>query len=263
MNPEPRKRAGADRLLQIAGLATWAIAAAEQIQLISRRGGFSQFGESAVRLLALAAFGAGFWWGSASWLRDRAQSKSEHRARGVPALVLQTAAATLLVGLGGAIDRALFVVTAGQAPFLFSRFGAGAWVVAQTGLLSLAVWKRQSVGSVAASAGILLAFQVFALAASYLVQKEYRARLELRRLGAELAATEQLVAEVSRMDERLRVSREVHDSVGHYLTALSLNLEAAMQSSNEKHANLEKPYALTKQLIADVKEVLQILRKPS
>src|SRR3546814_9388876 len=58
-----------------------------------------------------------------------------------------------------------------------------------------------------------------------------RAREDQRRLNAELRATRALLAESARVNERTRISRELHDLLGHHLTALSLNLEEIGRAS--------------------------------
>ncbi len=40
------------------------------------------------------------------------------------------------------------------------------------------------------------------------------------------------VAELSAVEERMRLSRDLHDSIGHYLTAISIQLEKAVAYKN-------------------------------
>ena len=65
----------------------------------------------------------------------------------------------------------------------------------------------------------------FAMGAAYLQQREVRARLDLGRLNAELLATQRMLADSTRMSERLRISRDLHDTLGHHLIALNLREE--------------------------------------
>ena len=58
----------------------------------------------------------------------------------------------------------------------------------------------------------------------------------LARANNELRATGELLANTSRLTERERISRELHDTLGHHLTALSLNLEAASHLARERFA---------------------------
>jgi signal transduction histidine kinase len=60
-----------------------------------------------------------------------------------------------------------------------------------------------------------------------------RQREVQRRLNSELRATRALLAESSRIAERMRIARDLHDLIGHHLTALSLNLEVASHLTNE------------------------------
>ena len=74
---------------------------------------------------------------------------------------------------------------------------------------------------------IACAFQVFAISAASLARGEARARDELSRVIAELRAAQALVAESARMTERLRISRDLHDILGHSLTTLTIQLDVA------------------------------------
>jgi signal transduction histidine kinase len=50
---------------------------------------------------------------------------------------------------------------------------------------------------------------------------------ELQRTNTELELMADEVAELSAVEERMRLSRDLHDSVGHHLTAISIQLEKA------------------------------------
>lgn len=83
-----------------------------------------------------------------------------------------------------------------------------------------------------------------------------------RRLNAELHATRALLAESSRLNERMRIARDLHDLVGHHLTALSLNLEVASHLTNEEaRVHVRKAQSTAKHLLADVREVVNELRQ--
>ena len=78
-------------------------------------------------------------------------------------------------------------------------------------------------------------------------------------LGFQLLAflTIESTAQSSRMAERLRISRELHDAIGHHLTALTLNLEAALQrTSGDAHEKIEVAQSLARSLLADVREIV-------
>ncbi len=69
------------------------------------------------------------------------------------------------------------------------------------------------------------------------------------------------LASANRELERLRIARELHDALGHRLTALTLNLEAALRrlASEEPGAaqeNVETAQALARGLLADIREIV-------
>jgi len=78
-------------------------------------------------------------------------------------------------------------------------------------------------------------------------------------LGFQILAymTIESIAHGSRMAERLRISRELHDAIGHHLTALTLNLEAALQrTTGDAHARIEVAQSLARSLLGDVREIV-------
>lgn len=103
---------------------------------------------------------------------------------------------------------------------------------------------------------------LFPFIASLLALKQVQAKGELRRLNSELLATQNLLAENTRIAERVRISRELHDLVGHHLTALSLNLEVASHlSSGKAKEHVEQATSLARLLLADVREVVSDMRE--
>ena len=93
-------------------------------------------------------------------------------------------------------------------------------------------------------------------------RQQAQAREEQRRLNAELRATRALLAESSRMSERLRISRELHDLLGHHLTALSLNLEVAGHLAEGKALDhVRQSHTLAKLLLTDVREAVSEMRE--
>ncbi len=69
--------------------------------------------------------------------------------------------------------------------------------------------------------------------------------------------TFQIVEREARMKERLRIAQDLHDSLGHHLTALTLNLESALlREGAEARADVEKAQSLARGLLADVREIV-------
>jgi signal transduction histidine kinase len=110
--------------------------------------------------------------------------------------------------------------------------------------------------------GLYLGSSVIVFIASEVARQQVNAREEQRRLNSELRATRALLAESSRLTERMRIARELHDLVGHHLTALSLNLEVAghLVVNPDAADHVTRARNTAKQLLADVREVVSELR---
>ena len=107
-----------------------------------------------------------------------------------------------------------------------------------------------------------LGLTLFAFIASLLALQQVQARADLRRVNSELLATQSLLAENTRIAERVRISRDLHDLVGHHLTALTLNLEVASHTSEGKaKAHVDKAASVARLLLSDVREVVGDLRR--
>jgi signal transduction histidine kinase len=79
--------------------------------------------------------------------------------------------------------------------------------------------------------------------------------------NADLAATQARLAEVSAADERLRIARELHDSMGNQVTTLSLTLELiARHTTPETEGLVADARALATGLIRDVRGAVTQLR---
>lgn len=104
-------------------------------------------------------------------------------------------------------------------------------------------------------------FCVFVFVTSLVARQQAQAREEQRRLNAELRATRVLLAESARVNERTRISRELHDLLGHHLTALSLNLEVAGHLSDGRvKEHVQQAHTLARLLLTDVREAVSQLR---
>lgn len=179
-------------------------------------------------------------------------------------LAVQSAAAIAVNGLARpALDASgasagLFVVVAAQLPYLGSRPAAACVLVLQA-LAGGAVAARSGGAADGIGFGVaLLGFQLFAFLTTELMRREASGRRSLAEANAELLATRALLAEASRQAERLRIARELHDSVGHHLTALSLELEVAGRRPSGGH--LQRAQAIARALLGDVRAVVSEMR---
>lgn len=211
-------------------------------------------GQGLLWLAAFVAFGASY--ALACW--------SQWRARWVPfaLLTVQATSGLALVWLGrDTLSAALLVVVAGQLPSFVSARGAALWIAVQTSLLAAAIGGTYGGVSTVAVAAAFAGFQAFAVAMASLAARERAGREALANANAELRAARALVAESSRAAERLRISRDLHDTLGHHLTALSLQLDVASRLADGQAAShVRQAHALARLLLADVRDAVSRLR---
>lgn len=156
----------------------------------------------------------------------------------------------------------LLVVTAASAAYMLSARGALAVVVGQSALVALGIAiDGQSAADVVSATAIYGSFQMFAVLVVGSERREVAARADLTAAHAELRAATVLLAASTRTAERLRISRDLHDVVGHQLTALALELEVASHHhSDQSAAHVARAREIAKDLLRDVRIVVNELR---
>ena len=87
------------------------------------------------------------------------------------------------------------------------------------------------------------------------------ANSELLRINAELISTRALLSESARAQERLRLSRELHDVCGHKLTALKLTLRGRGDFGALETSERALCQTLTDELLSDIRAVVATLRE--
>ena len=91
--------------------------------------------------------------------------------------------------------------------------------------------------------------------------KEQQAREREEAINRELRATQTLLTEASKQSERTRIARNIHDLVGHHLTALTIQLQVAERKSEGQVKTLiERSQQVAKLLLADVREAVNDIR---
>jgi signal transduction histidine kinase len=156
----------------------------------------------------------------------------------------------------------LLIIVAAQLFSMFSLRRALAWQigfnVGLAAIWSLALPWPQILFVLVPAMG----FQAFAALAARYASEAQRARDALAEVNAELLATRALLDESARSEERLKLSRELHDVAGHKLTALKLNL--ARLSRDPVLAGREEVGVagqLANELLDDIRGVAGELRK--
>lgn len=186
------------------------------------------------------------------------------RVQGAPALALTALESICAVTMGALtanLPASTLAIVAGQLPFLVRPRVAVAAAVLQSLLFGLGLVTRNSF----ASSGLVWlsysAFVFFALGAALLAMKERRVAQALALVNAELIATQTLLEHSSRQRERERVSRELHDALGHHLTALSLQLELAKSLVDGAGAEpVRHAQELARSALSEVRAVVSSLR---
>jgi signal transduction histidine kinase len=239
-----------ERKLSLTGIVTWILIAIPSVlweidryhSLVTIRG--------AVLIGALVLFLIGFL------IATRPECAKRLR---IAVIIVQLAAAfvcTVLQPVG--FLPVMLVIVAAQLGSYPPRFAIPV-IVFNSAVLGLI--ERRYGGDFLIYALVYLAFSLFALFSLHVAHSEKAALKSLAEANTELRMTTELLEISSRTSERLRIARDLHDLIGHHLTALSLNLEVASHlSSGDAKEPIEKSKAIAKQLLADVREVVSRLR---
>ena len=129
----------------------------------------------------------------------------------------------------------IVVVLAALSVYIVSRPLTGLIVVVNTAVIATASHIGASAGTTELLMMTLLylLLQVGVVMSSISSIREQHLREELTATNIELQAAGVLLEESARTAERLRISRDLHDSIGHRLTVLNLALEAARHADPE------------------------------
>jgi signal transduction histidine kinase len=108
---------------------------------------------------------------------------------------------------------------------------------------------------------IYFMLQIFGFSAIESNLREVTAKEDLSVINQELLAARFMLKESSQRKERLRISRDLHDVIGHQLTALALNLEVSRHKVPDEFKPLLAQNLLqAKTLLSDVREVVKEMR---
>ncbi len=185
----------------------------------------------------------------------------------LPGLALMTAAA-IAVGWysHSGLSAMLMVVASVALPWLLPLWSGVFWLLLQhLSLVIIFATFPEYDHSLTVSfiqASIYLGISVLVFVTSTVASQQTEQREAQRRLNSELRATRAMLAESTRIAERMRIARDLHDLIGHHLTALSLNLEVASHLANaEAVDHVRKAQATAKHLLSDVREAVSELRQ--
>lgn len=159
----------------------------------------------------------------------------------------------------------LLVVTAAVSVYIVPLRGGFLVVVLNTAVLALAMvlHDRDAVDALV-TLGFYLLIQVATVLSSITLLREQRLRRELSEAHIELRAASALLSESARTAERLRISRDLHDLIGHQLTVLTLELEAARHREGEQtREHVDRANRVARELLTDVRRTVGELRTAS
>lgn len=189
--------------------------------------------------------------------------------------VVQLFLGMIILILGGAtgFNAMILLPLAGQSVVLLPEL----WRYAINGSIAMtyALALRIITGSwetTIANLPVFLAGQVFILVFTQMALGEEKSRREVQQLAEELAEANQRLREsAGQMEllaveqERNRMAREIHDGIGHHLTALNMQVKAARAiltvdpARSEDH--LIKAEYLSQEALADVRQSISALRE--
>lgn len=184
------------------------------------------------------------------------------RLRRLAALAVSTPAMLAMAALMPCNFGSLaLVIVASQAALVLTPAQAAAWIAAQTAAIGYFLCQVYTLDNGIAALIALLGFQSFAAVAVYVARREAEARQALAWTNAELRATRSLLEEASRVHERTRIARELHDVLGHDLTALGLQLEIATHvAADLAPGHVAKARDVNARLLRNVRDVVGAMR---
>jgi signal transduction histidine kinase len=245
------------QLLRYAGLFTW-LCVGISLPFIPHLSG------SGAKNAVLGTAAAYLGFAISFWILTRELDGAGRRWVYLAMLVAMTLSSLSIGHLTGTgIGAILLLVCASVLPWVLPLGQGVFWLLLQNlGMLPVFL-ARPNFGLLEAvlQVGLYLSLSTLTFMTSYVARRQTEAREELRVVNSELRATQLLLAEGERAGERLRISRELHDVVGHHLTALSLNLEVASHLVTDKALeHVKQAQSVSKQLLADVRQVVSALR---
>jgi signal transduction histidine kinase len=180
----------------------------------------------------------------------------------------------IYMGRGAGFNFMVLLPLAGQSAMLLPQ----AWVyitnaaIILTYVISLFTFTHDW-AAVWANLQILLAGQVFIVAFTQMALNEEKARIEVEQLARDLTEANQRlrqyalqVEQLAISKERNRMAREIHDGLGHYLTTIHMQIQAAeaiLESEPQRsHKALAQARGLTQTALADVRRSVAALRVP-
>lgn len=112
------------------------------------------------------------------------------------------------------------------------------------------------------TASLFGAFHLFAVVMQVAIAAEQQATQALATKNLELQSAQQLLLTASKQTERTRIARNLHDLLGHHLTAMTIQLQVASHHCDGKaKQQVDDSLQLARLLLSDVREVVSTMRE--
>lgn len=250
-------------LLVASGLLTWAVASAGILHIVWVKSAQYSAGMAGGIVFLLLLFGGVFLFSAFLCLKLVMQHLADGTAMrlsqwwlpGLAQYCLIIAIAYLFTSITNDADLVcilLLLVTPQLAIF------AGAWPTFT--VLALASIPLSLFAAAESALVLYLAYitlHAILIGFTHCILSEQRAKEQLIATNKRLLDAQIQLANNAKQDERLRIARDLHDRVGHHLTALSIQLEVSRMLANaELRVEIQKAQQITKFLLMDVREAV-------
>lgn len=186
---------------------------------------------------------------------------------------LSLAGTIVYLGKGAGYNAMVLLPLAGHSVMLMPRnwrVGVNVGIIL-TYVLALNLFSANNWSAVWSGLPVFLAGQIFIVVFTQMAVNEERARAEVEKLVTELEAKNQQlreyalqVEELAITKERNRLAREIHDGLGHYLTTIYMQIQAARAVSKvdprRTQEAMETAQNLTQEALKDVRQSVSALR---
>jgi signal transduction histidine kinase len=183
-------------------------------------------------------------------------------------------AATIIYLLPNAGAFLILLPLAGQSFILLPRSWAVVFCLLLMTMMAVPVAWTIGLAAAVVAAAFFLAGMVLVVTFTLMAENEANSRRQVERLAAELSEANQRLteyasqtAELATLRERSRLAREIHDSLGHYLTVVNVLLEAAraVLSSQPDRSDeiMHQAQTLTREGLTEVRRAVSELRNES
>lgn len=160
----------------------------------------------------------------------------------------------------------LMVVAAAVGCYVVPMWAVSLVVVANNALILVFMLVHDLEPLDAVAVTFFYAFiHLLAFLSTFEIIQESRLRALLEQRNVQLTAAGVMLEDSARNSERLRISRELHDLIGHQLTVLNLELEAARHRNTQGDAfacaeHIDQAATVAKDLLGDVRGTVSELR---